>query len=75
MIPTFFQRAYTCFSEDITDIPFLTNNRNNSCSIHASLYLCGLAILAWGLSRLRLEKTDEVLRILKAEALANLCDD
>ena len=72
MIRTFFQKAYTCFSEDITDIPFLTNNRNNSCSIHVSLYLCGLAIFAWSLSRLRLEKADEVLRILKAEALTDL---
>ena len=66
---TFFQRAYTWFSEDITVIPFLSNN---SYSMHASLYLRSLAIFAWGLSRLRLEKADEVLRIFKAEVLAYL---
>ena len=32
----------------------------------ASLYLRSFAILAWCLSRMRLEKADEVLRILKA---------
>ena len=42
--------------------------------MHASLYLRSLAIFAWGLSRLRLEKADEVLRIFKAEALAYLRD-
>ena len=47
MIRTFFQRAYTYFSEDITNIPFLTNNRNNSCSIHASL--CVYAVLRYSL--------------------------
>ena len=52
--------------------------KNNSYSIYASLYLscslylCSLAIFAWSLSRLRLEKADEVLRIFKAEALADL---
>ena len=39
---------------------------------YASLYLCSLAIFAWCLARLRLEKADEVLGILKAEALADL---
>ena len=43
-------------------------------SFHSSLYLCSLAIFAWGLARLRLEKADEVLRILKAETLAYLRD-
>ena len=38
------------------------------------LYLRSLAIFAWCLSRLRLEKADEVLRIFKAEALAYLRD-
>lgn len=71
-IRTFFQRAYTWFSEDITEIPFLSNNRNNSYSTHASLYLRSFAILTWCLARLRLEKADEVLGILKAEALADL---
>ena len=52
--------------------------RKFSYSIYASLYLsCSLylssfAVLAWCLSRLRLEKADEVLRIFKAEALADL---
>ena len=35
-------------------------------------YLCSFAVLAWSLSRLCLEKADEVLRIFKAEALADL---
>lgn len=35
-------------------------------------YLCSFAILAWCLARLRLEKADKVLRILKAEVLADL---
>ena len=35
-------------------------------------YLYSLAVLAWSLSRLCLEKADEVLRIFKAEALADL---
>ena len=39
---------------------------------YASLYLCSLAIFAWCLPRLRLEKADKVLRILKAEVLADL---
>ena len=39
---------------------------------YASLYLRSFAVLAWSLSRLRLEKADEVLGILKAEALADL---
>ena len=34
-IRTFFSRAYTWFSEDITYISFLSDNRNNSFSIHA----------------------------------------
>ena len=38
----------------------------------ASLCLRSFAILAWSLARLRLEKADKVLRILKAEALAHL---
>ena len=38
----------------------------------ASLCLRSFAILAWSLARLRLEKADEVLGILKAEALADL---
>ena len=46
--------------------------KNNSYSIHTSLYLRSFAIFAWCLARLRLEKADEVLRILKAEALADL---
>ena len=46
--------------------------KNNSYSIYASLYLCSLAVLAWSLARLCLEKADEVLRIFKAEALADL---
>ena len=65
-IRTFSKRAYTWFSEDITVIPFLSK--------HAFLYLCSLAVLAWSLARLRLEKADEVLRIFKAEALADLCN-
>ncbi len=40
--------------------------------IYASLYLSSFAVLAWSLSRLCLEKADEVLRIFKAEALADL---
>ena len=40
--------------------------------MHGSLYLRSLSIFAWSLARLRLEKADEVLRILKAEALADL---
>ena len=36
------------------------------------MYLCSLAIFAWCLARLRLEKADEVLRIFKAETLAYL---
>ena len=40
--------------------------------MYASLYLCSFAVLAWSLSRLCLEKADEVLRIFKAEALADL---
>lgn len=63
-IRTFFKRAYTWFSEDITDIPFLLKQ--------ASLYLCSLAIFAWSLSRQCLEKADKVLRIFKAEALTYL---
>ena len=39
---------------------------------YASLYLRCFAILAWCFPRLHLEKADEVLRILKAEALADL---
>ena len=39
---------------------------------YASLYLRCFAIFAWCLARLRLEKADEVLGILKAEALADL---
>ena len=39
---------------------------------YASLYLCSLAIFAWCLARLRLEKADKVLRIFKAEVLADL---
>ena len=41
---------------------------------YASLYLSSFAVLAWSLSRLSLEKADEVLRIFKAEALADLCN-
>ena len=37
-----------------------------------SLYLRGLAIFAWGLARLSLEKADEVQRIFKAEMLTDL---
>ena len=51
---------------------FVSPPENNSYSIHTSLYLSSFAVLAWSLSYLRLEKTDEVLRILKAEALADL---
>lgn len=40
--------------------------------INISTYLRSFAILAWSLSRLCLEKADEVLGILKAEALADL---
>ena len=40
--------------------------------IYMSTYLRSFAILAWSLPRLRLEKADEVLRILKAEVLADL---
>lgn len=47
-------------------------NKNNSYSIHTSLYLRSFAIFAWSLARLRLEKADKVLRIFKAEALADL---
>ena len=36
------------------------------------MYLCSFAILARSLARLRLEKADEVLRIFKAETLADL---
>lgn len=43
-----------------------------SSNIDASFYLCSLTILVWGLSRLRLEKADEVLGILKTQALADL---
>ena len=39
---------------------------------YASLYLRCFAILAWSLPCLCLEKADEVLGILKAEALADL---
>ena len=39
---------------------------------YASLYLRCFAILAWSLPRLSLEKADKVLRILKAEVLADL---
>ena len=39
---------------------------------YASLYLRCFAILAWSLPRLSLEKADEVLRIFKAEVLADL---
>ena len=39
---------------------------------YASLYLRSFAILAWCLPSLCLEKADEVLGILKAEALADL---
>ena len=42
--------------------------------IYMSTYLCSFAILAWRLSRLRLEKADEVLRILKTEMLTDLRD-
>ena len=63
-------RFFSIFSnsspENIYDV------KNNSYSIYASLYLCSLAVLAWSLSRLCLEKADEVLRIFKAEALADL---
>ena len=48
--------------------------KNNSYSIYASLYLRSFAVLAWCLARLRLEKADEVLGILKAEMLADLRD-
>ena len=43
-----------------------------SLYLSCSLYLCSLAIFAWCLARLSLEKADEVLRIFKAEALADL---
>lgn len=39
---------------------------------YASLYLRCFSILAWSLPRLSLEKADEVLRIFKAEVLADL---
>ena len=39
---------------------------------YASLYLRCFAIFAWSLPGLCLEKADEVLRILKAEVLADL---
>lgn len=39
---------------------------------YASLYLRCFAILAWSLPCLSLEKADEVLRIFKAEVLADL---
>ena len=42
--------------------------------MHGSLYLRSLSIFAWSIARLRLEKADEVLRILKAEVLADLCN-
>lgn len=42
--------------------------------IYISTYLRSFAILAWCLSRLRLEKADEVLGILKAQVVADLCD-
>ena len=42
--------------------------------IYISTYLRSFAIFAWCLSRLRLEKADEVLRILKAEMLTDLRD-
>ena len=41
---------------------------------YASLYLRCFAILAWSLTCLSLEKADEVLRIFKAEVLADLRD-
>ena len=47
-------------------------NANNLFMILFLYYLRSFAILAWSLSRLRLEKADEVLRILKAEELADL---
>ena len=47
-------------------------NANNLFMILFLYYLCSFAILAWSLSRLRLEKADEVLRILKAEVLTDL---
>ena len=40
--------------------------------IYMSTYLRSFAILARCFSRLRLEKADKVLRILKAEVLADL---
>ena len=39
---------------------------------YASLYLRSFAILAWSLPRLSLEKADKVLRVLKAEVVADL---
>ena len=39
---------------------------------YPSLYLRSFAILAWCLPRLRLEKADKVLRVFKAEVLADL---
>ena len=42
--------------------------------IYISTYLRSFAIFAWRLSRLRLEKADEVLRILKTEMLTDLRD-
>ena len=39
---------------------------------YASLYLRCFAIFAWSLTCLSLEKADEVLRIFKAEVLADL---
>ena len=47
-------------------------NVNNLSMILFLYYLCSFAILAWSLPRLRLEKADKVLRILKAEVLADL---
>lgn len=47
-------------------------NVNNLSMILFLYYLCSFAILTWSLARLRLEKADKVLRILKAEALAHL---
>lgn len=65
-----FFKIFSIFSnsspENIFDV------KNNSYSIYASLYLSSFAVLAWSLSRLCLEKADEVLRIFKAEALADL---
>lgn len=40
--------------------------------IYISTYLRSFAIFAWCLARLRLEKADEVLGILKTQELADL---